>query len=275
MHVSPSGYPTDIRVTDSIQGRYFIPTALKALKRWRFESNNDSLSELYKYRMQFMLEGSDSERLVSLKNKAVSGDPKSQYLYGKYGSFDAPRDKNGKSLFNSNTWYFEAARNGVVNAQHSVADNLIEGKGCEADPEKGIAWLTLAASAGYEPSMFYLAKLSFDKDNKEQGLDWLSQAFETSEPILSYKLVSYVFDNNIQGIKPGILLKHLRAVLDSGVRNPVRTYFYFAKAYELAGDLDEAIDYQEKAIEEIEDLGENSIPEIFVSYLAHLKSKVS
>ena len=275
LHVSPSGYPTDIRVEDAVQERYFKRVALKAVRKWMFTPNESDFPHVFKYRMGFQLGSPKRERLVSLKEKAIDGDAKSQYLYGKYGSFGVPYDENGHRPFNSNSWYFEAASNGVVNAQHAVADNLIEGKGCEADPKKGIAWLTIAASAGYEPSMFYLAKLSFDKGNGEQGTEWLTQAFETDDPILSYKLVSYVFDNDIQGINPKTLLKHLQSVLNSGVKNPVRTYYYLARAYELAGNLDEAIDYQEEAIEELEDLGETKIPVEFTSYLSKLKKKVS
>lgn len=275
LHVSPSGFPTDIRIIEEYPVKYFRRSTLKALTQWKFETKDQILSELYIYQMNYILGSPNTERLGELKQKAVDGDPKSQYLYGKYGNFDGGSHASKGISFNQNQWYFEAARNGVVNAQHKVADNLLEGVGCIADPEKAIAWLTLAASAGYEPSKFYLARLSFDKGNDKQGLDWLTQAFDTEDVSLSYKLVQYVFDNNINAIHSETLKKHLDRVMDKGVKNPVKIYSYYASYYQLIGDYDEATDYQEEAIEGLENLGEENIPQVMLDKLAYLKSKVS
>ncbi|RDX37529.1 TonB family protein [Kangiella sp. HD9-110m-PIT-SAG07] len=273
LHVSPSGFPTDMRVIEEYPVRYFRRNTLKALSSWSFEANEQGLNELYYYRMDYQLGDSEVERLGELKQKALDGDPTSQYLYGKYGEFDGMSHAKKGINFNQNQWYFEAARNGVVNAQHKVADNLLEGKGCTADPEKAIAWLTIAASAGYKPSKFFLAKLSYDNGNNEQGLDWLIQSFATEDTNLSYKLIQYVVDNDIQGVPPRVLKLHLDRVLDKGVTNPVQVYYFYAKYYERSGDIAEAVDYQTNAINELKDLGEKNIPKQMDDYLAHLNSK--
>lgn len=71
MQVSPSGYPTDMRLLESVPEKTFDTTALKALRKWRFEPTDDDFSQVYKYRMQFILGDDNYERLGSLKEKAV------------------------------------------------------------------------------------------------------------------------------------------------------------------------------------------------------------
>ena len=271
MQVSPSGYPTDMRLLESVPEKTFEKTALKALRKWRFEPTDDDFSQVYKYRMQFILGDDNYERLGSLKEKAVKGDPKSQYLYGKYGFLDSSVNES----FNPTLWYFESARNGVVNAQYEVGKNLLEGKGCEPDLEKAISWLTISSASGYAPSKFELSKLSFGSGNTDKGVEWLREAFDTDDLNFTYRLIHYSFQNDIKDIEPDLIISKLDLLMDKKIKSPVNVYRYYAWAYATKGEYEKSLEYLNEAIENLEDLGEETIPQDMLDRLAFLEAKVS
>lgn len=70
------------------------------------------------------------------------------------------------------------------------------------------------------------------------------------------------------------LLVQLELINDNNIKNPVNFYLYYAGVYESLGDFEEALDYQEEAIETLEDLGEEEIPQYMLDKLTLLESKV-
>ncbi|WP_223669112.1 TonB family protein [Kangiella shandongensis] len=280
-NLSPGGYPTDIKVVDSFPKDLFVKSAFKAVKNWRFEPLNTS--ERFTYKMEFMLLDGNSDykakykSLMEIKEKALKGDPSSQYLHARYGDYNIEDNKN----FSSSSWYYEAARNGVLNAQFELAERLLDGDGCEKDPDKAINWLKASANSGFALSQFELAKMSFTNGDAEKGELLLKKAITNSLEVSSldaettrYDIVDYIYNNQLNNIKPELILQLLEHIGRYTIKNPVNYYQYYSNVYKSLGDYEEALDYQEDAIEELEDLGEENIPQYMLENLAYLESKV-
>ena len=270
-NLSPSGIPTDIRLLDEFpEKKYFSNPVLKAVRTWRFDNDGAKLSKVYAYKFEFKLGDGKYERLIKLKEKAIQGDAASQYLYGRYGSFDKDVNNN----FNSTLWYFEAARNGVINAQHEVGESLLKGKGCKADMDKAVSWFTIAAANGYAPSTYELSKLSLEAGNSEQGLSLMTQALEASDNKLAYEILNYIYESKFVGVDPDLMLAKLDMLMGTKIKKPAHIYNLYSRAYELKQDYAKAAEYQHKAIDAWHSYGEENIPESLLSNLEELKSKL-
>ena len=280
--LSSSGYPIDIQVVDSFPKGLFVKASLKAVKRWRFEPHETE--KRYKYKMDFRLEGlgNDDRRqykeLKSIKDEALEGNPSSQYLHARYGGYNFSEGAD----FSPATWHYEAARNGVLNAQYELAERLLEGDGCEVDPDKAFNWLKVSAENDFALSQFKLAKLAYKNGEKEKTTTWLRKALKSNSEIesidserLAYQLVDFIYSNKIQGMEPRQILEQLELANEGNITNPVKFFQYYSFVYESLGELDESIDYLEEAVETLEDLGEETIPQDMLDRLALLETKAS
>lgn len=282
-HLSSSGHPIDIRVVESFPENVFERYSRAVFKNWKFQvDDNIQTDETFKYKLEFVRwigdEGNGVTRfkeLSRIKEKAIAGDPVSQYWHAKYGWYN----NFGNTPFNSTAWFYKAARSGVSNAQYRIAERLLEGNGCKKDPAKAMSWLTLSASSDFAASQFKLASLAFDKGDNEGGLGWLTQALQNNidnpafdSHVLSYEMVHYIYQNNIEGVNPQLIIQQLEKVKEAGVSSPVNVYQYYSYTYKNIGKFDKALDYQKQAIETLEDWDEN-IPQEMLDNLAYLRGR--
>jgi len=280
--LSSNGYPIDIIVVDSFPKGMFAKVSLTAVKRWRFEPLETK--ERYKYKMDFRLEGfakSDKQKyelLDDLREEAVGGNPSSQYMHARYGGYNVADEAS----FSPTSWYYEAARNGVLNAQYELAERLFDGNGCEVNPDKALNWLKISAENDFAPSQFKLAKLAYENGNQQKAIIWLTKALKSNlenesidSGVTAYRLIDFIYKKGIRDIKPMLILNQLELIDDNNLVNPVRYYQYFSYAYENLGDIEESIGYLEEAIETLEDLGEEMPPQEMLDRLAFLEAKVS
>lgn len=280
--LSTSGYPIDIMVEDSFPREMFVKASLRAVKKWRFEPTSNQ--KRYLYKMDFRLDGlgennrREYNELKNIRDEAMDGEPSSQYLHARYGNYNLAKNDN----FSPASWYYEAARNGVLNAQYELAERLFEGNGCEVDTDKAFNWLKSSAEGDFPLSQFKLAKLAYQNKEKEKALVWLKKALRSNSSIKSidtektaFELVSFIYSNNIKSIQPELILEQLDLVGEDNIKNPVRLYLYYANVHESLGNTEEALDYLEQAVESLEDLGEERIPQEMLEKLTRLEGIVT
>lgn len=244
-YLNEDGVPSDIAVDKSFPGEIFVKNSLNAIENWKFEiPENYNRSEPYKYKLEYKLNGAGAYKnaLKSLKEKAEEGDAKSQYLYAKFGS-----EMLIEEDFNPTVWYYKAAEQGIANAQYELANNLLDGEGCEEDKEKAIAWLIKSASGDLGRSHFKLAKLFFQLEDKERAYFWLDKAINANDPAIAFELAKYIDELNSEQFPLEVVHQVLKQAEDNTKVSPIRFYEYLADVSARLGDYDAASKYQFKA----------------------------
>lgn len=117
--------------------------------------------------------------------------------------------------------------------------------------------------------------MSFGSGNTDKGVEWLREAFDTDDLNFAYRLIHYSFENDIKDIEPDLIISKLDLLMDKKIKSPVNVYRYYAWAYAIKGDYEKSLEYLEEAIENLEDLGEETIPQDMLDRLAILEAKVS
>lgn len=163
-------------------------------------------------------------------------------MYAKYGAEHSLDEE-----FNPTIWYYKAAEQGIANAQYELANNLLDGEGCEEDKEKAIAWLIKSASGNLGRSHFKLAKLFFHLEDKERAYFWLDKAINANDPAIAYELAKYIDELNSEQFPLEVVHQVLKQVEDNTKVSPIRFYEYLADVSARLGDYDAASKYQFKA----------------------------
>ncbi|MHC9510303.1 TonB family protein [Kangiella sp. M94] len=244
-YLNENGFPSDIAVDKAFPGDTFVKNTLNSIEDWQFEVPQDyDTKKQYKYKLEYQLNGGAAYKnaLKSLKEKAEEGDAKSQYLYAKFGS-EMLIEEN----FNPTVWYYKAAEQGIANAQYELANNLLDGEGCEEDKEKAIAWLIKSASGNLGRSHFKLAKLFLQLDDKERAHFWLGKAIDANDPEIAFELAKYIDDLGSEQYPLEVVSRVLQQAEVNAKVSPIRFYEYFADVSARLGDYESAAKYQFKA----------------------------
>ncbi|NVK21352.1 MAG: TonB family protein [Kangiellaceae bacterium] len=246
--LTADGSPTEIVVTDSYPKGVFDKETIKAVKQWQFEIVEEDLSQKMDYFIayQFSTRSGFSRKIKNAIDQvealANEGDFLAQYYYAKYAPIVFPKKK-----VNSTEWFYKAAQGGIADAQYEVALNLLEGKGCEQDKEKGINWLLKSASGNLGRSQFKLAELFLEMDNQEKGVFWLTKAVYAKDKEIAYELAKFLDESSFQQFDSKTVLEQLQLVDEKAIDTPIRLYELYAKTYADLGNYEEAVDYQKKA----------------------------
>jgi TPR repeat protein len=186
--------------------------------------------------------------LNAIKKRAVSGNPDSQLVYGLLlRNADGP--PSGEVPLD---WFIKSAQAGNSFAQYLVGHEQLNSFMFEANEAKGIFWLDKAARAGDNDAQLELANY-YMRDasnfvNVRKAVALLERAVEANRPVARFYLSAL-----------------LASSPDAEVRNPKRALEIFGKdqgIYELnpvaweiravahanAGEFDEAIDLEKRAI---------------------------
>lgn len=150
-------------------------TATQTIQYELAVNDKNILSKLYK------------KHLKKLENLAHKGHPDAQYYYALAAS--------SQSLVNNyvklddvqvNDWLLKAAQNGNLDAQYQLGQNILSGKGCKVEKQKGIDWIVYAADKGHPKA----ARKAYHLLTKNQHLNntnlapehWLKQAADQGDP---------------------------------------------------------------------------------------------
>lgn len=253
------GRATNLHVIDSYPGNVFVRNTLKAIKRWEFKipPGDEPYQEIYKFKLKFYLSEptqSNKRLLAQIKENAEAGDPDAQYRYAKF------KDKvDYEPEFNPTKWLYKAARQGHLQAQYEIANNLLSGDGCDADKEKAINWLVKSASGNLASSQLRLAKLFFELEERERGYFWLDKAISSQDPTSAYDLAAFAYNLNDERYSAKAIVLFMSSIDIKKVQYPIRYYELLAKLYFEQGDHLNAFEYQKKAHKELRQV--DKVPE--------------
>lgn len=266
--IDKSGYVRDLFVVESVPGGSFSHAAINAMRKHKYAPPlvNGRNSEVYGHasRVIFKIDMESpleyEKRLdnffSSLLEKAKTGDPFYQFLYG-YAMSSHPRVERINRA-ETNEWYLKAAQGGYSPAQHALAYSLLYGQGCAPDNSKAIEWLTLAAKADYARSQLLLGRILLQMqqtpDQAQKALFWIGKAAEQDFPPALMTLAWLQATNGDEKLRnPGNALKLAKLVYED-YPDQVRAFETMAAAHAALGDFKKAVKFQKKAIAEAEDL---------------------
>ncbi len=246
-YLDSKGQPVELNITESYPPQVFDREVIRAISKWKFEIPQEKLESPLRYRMEFALdEGGYSKKAIdtikNIQGKAENGDAVSQYYFAKYG----PSILRGDSI-NATEWYYKAAQQGIADAQHEVALNLLNGQGCMVDIEKGLKWLTKAASANLGRSQLKLSKW-YSKANTADSLEksqfWFDKAVEANDKEIAIELARMILATKRA---PKLAINQLKLLDEDGESNELDYNQLFASSYAELGNYKQAIKYQKRA----------------------------
>ncbi|MCW8879683.1 MAG: TonB family protein [Kangiellaceae bacterium] len=274
------GIPRNIVVRESFPEKVFTRDALKAVKKWRFKpakdpQGNPVYRKSKRYTMEFRM--SDSKPIAIKEDvyqetleAAEMGDASSQFNLGLW-QLKIPSMREDS---NPNSWFLKAAKQGHSTAQYFVGQSLINGEGCIADKTKGIEWLTRSASSGNSLAKQLLARVGMEVDSKESHIQSLNY-LEGEKRLEVNSMLDYAWllikSPYAEVTNPDKALELVKQLDSAGFSDDATLYEIKAAAYAVKGDFKKAVDLQEEAIDEAEDL--NADTELLKANLSQYQSK--
>ncbi len=126
------------------------------------------------------------QHLERIRQVAESGNPTAQYLYATL-AYHNPFFLKKKliSAEEANNWLLQAAKNGHDDAQFILGQNILSGKGCQADKQKGLFWISQAAEQGNPRAAHLIADMleddSIENHTGRSAKEWLQSAAEAGD----------------------------------------------------------------------------------------------
>lgn len=197
--VYPDGSVRNIYVIESVPEGVFDEVTIEAINQFRFKVTYAEDVEPYpvsaRQMIQYELAVKDKEKLTNryqehldkLKKFADKGHPDAQYYYALAASSQSLISNYVKlDEVEVNQWLLKAAQNGQLEAQYLLGQNILSGKGCKVEKQKGINWIVNAANQGHAKS----ARKSYHLLTKNNQLNqtnlppefWLKKAAENGDP---------------------------------------------------------------------------------------------
>lgn len=197
--IYPDGSVRNPYLIESVPEDVFDEVTLEAIAGFRFavefakgtEPHPIHSSQTIQYNLassqsKQSLEKMYQDRLDQLKKNADAGHPTAQYYYALAASeFSLIKDQVALTAEQANQWLLKAAQNGNTDAQFQLGYNIFYGKGCQADRQRGVNWMTLAAEQGHAKAarQAYLFRTRFDLLNESERTAeyWLAKAAESGD----------------------------------------------------------------------------------------------
>lgn len=267
-NVSSQGYVRDVEIIGSTDQK-FIRNTLRVMPKWQKQPSNQKGLQLEGHQVQIQYNWKnaevDEEELKKFvdefEQKAKSGDVRAQYQLAQAIIFWQDQLKSfGIELSNfqdANKWNHEAAKGGHPFARYELGKNMIQGKGCEKDFEGGLAWLRASAIAGYAPAQGELAQQLLKKPDADltEIVQLLQNASAGGHYLSSVNLAWLLSTHPDAELRNGKQALAALAEKSGTYYDKVRVLETQAAAYAALNDFDEAVDYQEDAIDQAEDYG--------------------
>ncbi len=197
--VYPDGSARNIYVIESVPAGIFDEVTLEAVERFKFKASFAEGVEPYpvsaRQTIQYELPVNDEKKLTKLYQQhlekleklAHKGHPDAQYYYALAASSQSLVNRYVKlDDVAVNDWLLKAAQNGNLDAQYQLGQNILSGKGCKVEKQKGIDWIVYAADKGHPKA----ARKAYHLLTKNQHLNntnltpehWLKQAADQGDP---------------------------------------------------------------------------------------------
>jgi len=195
--IHPDGTVHNPSVTDAYPDDAFNRVTIDAISQWRYKL---TFAEGIKPRPHTVIQAFgfsllDSgqfkivykQRLHAIKQLAVKGNARAQYLYSiaaNVGSYVDKKDFIEQEEVNN--WLFKSAQNGNPDAQYLLGRNILHGKGCKMEKQKGLFWIAESAGNGNDLAarMTYdlLSSDNYINHSDRTAEDWLKQSAIAGNP---------------------------------------------------------------------------------------------
>ena len=271
--VMPDGRARNPRVVYAIPTGVFDEAAREAMLRTEFTPARTRKGGLvpctYAVMLRYVIEGYETSDYPKLevfakqtREKAESGDPNAQMLYGLLIS-GFPQLKQNRS--DAMPWFLKSAQAGVPTAQFTIGYSMMEGWGCQCDEPKGMIWLHKAAAADQADAQVALANylLRGDPGPEEvaKATKWLERAVANNHRDAKIYLAALLATGPDPARRdPQRSLTMLHDVMHSRDVDPTE-FEIRAAAYAALGNFKEAQLDQSKALKMAQKLGWDVAPQ--------------
>jgi hypothetical protein len=216
-----------------------------------------------KMRFKFSMAGTTyrekkiTEYINQEREKAAAGTSKDKltfaYLLETIPSFAS----DYKLVDNPNEWYTNAANQGSYTASYFLGRNILYGNMCTADSAQSMGWLLKAAKGGVSDAQYLLAIEAFSgarfEKNDEKGFYWLSKASEVNK-FAKVKYAWLLATHPDAKYRNGKLAQELLQTVEDTHVDKLSLYQARAAAASETGHFNDAVKWQEKALEDAKEL---------------------
>ncbi|MDP3785827.1 MAG: TonB family protein, partial [Undibacterium sp.] len=246
----------------------FSKAVLDAVRKWQYEPMKlaGKTVDVHGIKVRFYFRLNDThfdeekvkQALAEQRKKADSGDASEQFSYAYYldvlptftkYKLRADLDEN------ANEWYQLAAQNGDGLSSFFLGQNVLNGRKCVPDPNKGMAWLLRAAAKDVIDAQYLLAQELLSgvrlQKNEDQGMYWLNKAAAANSKYnlaaklrLAWLLSTHPNKDQRDGT---LALGYLKSV-DKDYHDKQTYYSTAAAVYAENADFEAAEQWQEKAL---------------------------
>lgn len=228
--VYPDGSVRNIYVIESIPEGVFDEVTVEAVEQFKFNvSFNDGVDPYpvtARQTIQYELAVKDKNKLTNLyqvrleklEKLAKQGHPDAQYYYALAAS--------SKSLINKyiklndvevNQWLLKSAQNGNLDAQYHLGQNILSGKGCQIEKQKGIDWIVHAADKGNAKAArkaYHLLTKNSQLNNTDYPPEhWLQKAADAGDPESQLEYAHFLAFNQPSAATIPMVQKYLKNYL--------------------------------------------------------------
>jgi len=273
------GVPRNIQLVQALPDRTFVKPSVKAIRKWRFKPAQDeqgSPVESFdlRYTMEYKLDTGGlsikQDYLEKTRKNAKAGDSRAQYSLGiLYKTLSELKDQD-----NPNDWFTRAAVQGHPAAQYELGRNLVRGQGCRVDKAKGLEWLSRSAANGVDQAAETLGLLAYRNqsiEDKVRALEYFKQVDKLT-PYAQIKMAWLLATSTEPEIADP---KRAIAIIDDLDQrlfwDEATQYQIKAAAYAALGNYEKAVDLQEDALDEAEDM--DAYVDEIKSHLASYKQR--
>ena len=208
--VYPNGLVRNPRIIDSFPEGAFDQVGIHALSKWKFEVTYEEGVEPYPVgatqTIQFTLKETRLlkpfsqvyvERLEKMKEYADSGNPDAQYIYAVASSANGMLEEDQRMAPEEvNKWLLKSAQNGNIDAQYLLGKNILSGKGCKLEKQKGLFWVSKAAQNGNDLASRHTYELlksgKYINNTSKSEKQWLTQSADAGNPDSMLEWAKYI-----------------------------------------------------------------------------------
>ncbi len=273
--IYPDGSVRHPYVIESFPANVFDEATIDAVSKFKFAVNfKDGVephpvmaTQTIEYQMktrdsasvQNRIKQKFQERLAKLKSFAEQDAAQAQYVYAVAGSANLIPEDSRITAEEANQWLLKAAQNGHVQAQYHLGRNILRGKGCQVEKQKGIDWIVFAAEQGHPKS----SRLAYRLLTKHEHLNntdkaaehWLKLAAENGDPEAQLDYAQHLVFDTDQPAQHTAEAKSWLQAYDKNRDKSVAYYLVKAQIHRLEKQPKQAEKAQKKAAKMAKKLG--------------------
>jgi TPR repeat protein len=199
-------------------------------------------------------------KVKETREKAEKGDVFSEMLYG---MFLAGLPQLNATYDKAVPWFLKAAQAGAPYAQYQIGANLLQGRGCVCDINKGEVWLEKAAQADEPSAQVTLAEFLLSDPTKKDSSgahDWLERAAKRGSSDGEFMLAALLATDPSQGVRDPHRALELTKKIEKKFREDPLYWEILAAANAGVGDFSAAGSAEDKALAKAAKLGWDVAP---------------